>query len=232
MKKILFTLLAAGVLASAASAQTVVNASSIYELTSSGATEINSTDKGAIVGTQKSTSYSASMTFLLSGITMGDVTSVDLSLLSNGGAVAVNADNGFDLYAAVISADTEAAVAPGYVAYTAGSSTSAPTGYTTIENAFHTGSVTDGTLYSLSSTGQANLLSFLNSNYSEDDYLVVSMGMFATDGGGNFDRSRWLATNGTDNSTLEFTVIPEPSTFALLAGVLGLGLVMLRRRRA
>ncbi|MFW5874489.1 MAG: PEP-CTERM sorting domain-containing protein, partial [Verrucomicrobiota bacterium] len=46
------------------------------------------------------------------------------------------------------------------------------------------------------------------------------------------DGTDGLANLRMDNVQISAAAIPEPSTFALLAGALGLGLVMLRRRRA
>jgi hypothetical protein len=41
-----------------------------------------------------------------------------------------------------------------------------------------------------------------------------------------------FSNNGGDNFTATFTVVPEPSSYALLAGMLGLTFVALKRRRA
>lgn len=94
--------------------------------------------------------------------------------------------------------------------------------------------------YSLDTAGEANLLSYLQSNWVEDDYLFISLKADTDDnnfimgedendnynfGGG----TSWTA--GATDAQLNVTAIPEPATSGLLGlGALG-GLLFRRRER-
>lgn len=67
--------------------------------------------------------------------------------------------------------------------------------------------------------------SFTSSTFDTSGYVAIGFGVQSVTLGGN--QSPTGAYPYIDN----VQIIPEPSAFALLAGVLGLGLVMLRRRR-
>ena len=91
--------------------------------------------------------------------------------------------------------------------------------------------------YSLDATGQANLLSYLQNNWVEDDYVFISLKantdpaplIMGEDANANYIFGSWLG--GVDNSdALLIVTVPEPSSTALL-GLGGLALT-LRRRRA
>ena len=90
--------------------------------------------------------------------------------------------------------------------------------------------------YSLDATGQANLLSYLQSNWVEGDYLYISLKantdpaplIMGEDANANYVFGSWL---GGDNSdALLIVTVPEPSSTALLG--LGLSSMLLRRRRS
>jgi hypothetical protein len=91
--------------------------------------------------------------------------------------------------------------------------------------------------YEVTRTGEDSL-SILTSFWNEDDGIIASLAAVA--GGSafsnSFDSLSLRANNGADLAE-SFTihnfsvgVIPEPSTYALFAGIGGLALVMLRRR--
>lgn len=90
-----------------------------------------------------------------------------------------------------------------------------------------------GTASASSSGGQSIALSG-NSDLQNINGGTIEFRFYSWLGGPARDKSFGLSTNDS-SLDLDFTgtaVIPEPSSYALLAGVLGLGLVMLRRRRA
>ncbi len=75
----------------------------------------------------------------------------------------------------------------------------------------------------LSGASRPDLLSGLsNGDYTVEVYLHGKY-----NGGGNFFES-----NGGPNFIADFTVVPEPGAYALIAGLFGLSFVALRRRQA
>ncbi|MCC5805879.1 MAG: PEP-CTERM sorting domain-containing protein [Opitutales bacterium] len=67
-----------------------------------------------------------------------------------------------------------------------------------------------------------------------DDTLVHTFSDLLTDGSGNLVLENTTSGAGVDAqhlNAMELTAIPEPATYAALAGLLALGLVVLRRRR-
>ena len=90
-------------------------------------------------------------------------------------------------------------------------------------------------------TGNINLLSGITAPVTETVYAVdIIHKVGAWEGGSNFER---LASNentipgstnwaNTDAFTANFTVVPEPNAYALIAGMFGLAYIALKRRRA
>jgi hypothetical protein len=86
-----------------------------------------------------------------------------------------------------------------------------------------------------------NFLSGIIAPVAETEYAIdVVHKVGANDGGSNFE---WLASIANTNPgvtawgdinafSATFTVVPEPGSYALIAGALGLSLVILRRRRS
>lgn len=84
-------------------------------------------------------------------------------------------------------------------------------------------------LKSLDGTGQSNLTSYLQSNWSEGDYVFIGLKtdpvtVFGPGTGGVNDFYRF-----GDDGTLTVTAIPEPSAFAFLG--VGLGVMLAAGRR-
>lgn len=116
-----------------------------------------------------------------------------------------------------------------------------PSGWTLIQRSFlDAGSLpSQNSLVSLNATGEANLTSFLNSNYAAGQFLVFGLVMNTTTTSGAFSDGFTFATAGSSpnfvldtTSELSVAVVPEISTASLL--LLGLplfGLATWRRRR-
>lgn len=95
--------------------------------------------------------------------------------------------------------------------------------------------------YSLDSTGQANLLTYLQSNWVAGEYLFITLKadtdptfIMGEDANANyiFGGTTPLWTPEATDALLTVTAIPEPSTLALAAlGFLGLCTTRRRRRR-
>lgn len=107
----------------------------------------------------------------------------------------------------------------------------AGTGYTSSIVDLETGFGGANTTHTLTSGGQDALISFLNTN-KDDDYLYIRI---RADGnpvaGQAYQYGQTNADQTAAVTTLSFTAVPEPETFALLGGLLALGHVMVRRRR-
>lgn len=92
--------------------------------------------------------------------------------------------------------------------------------------------------HSTSIAGDAALTAWLNSLYtgSTPDAAYAFLRMNGDLIAGSMQASRWVTIetgNGTNLPGLQITTtVPEPSTYAALAGLVALGSVMLRRRRA
>ena len=93
---------------------------------------------------------------------------------------------------------------------------------TTADNNFLSGTLVQGTTIT---TSAAALTNYLNSaNYAANQYLIVRVSPNANPGG--ISRRVYLPT-----ATLTFDAVPEPSTYALIAGSLVLGVCILRRSK-
>lgn len=78
-------------------------------------------------------------------------------------------------------------------------------------------------------SGGVNLLSGLsNGNYTITTYIQATA-TFTGGGGGSFTMANWGTSSGP---TASFSLIPEPTTWALLAGSLAITTIFRRRRRA
>ena len=101
-----------------------------------------------------------------------------------------------------------------------------------IQASFLTPSSPTGTnTFVLDSTGKANLLAYLQSNYTTDNYLTFTMRVDADDpNNGSYSKLYRLNTGSyTITGALETSPVPEPSTFALvLCGIVTL--LSVRRR--
>ena len=84
-------------------------------------------------------------------------------------------------------------------------------------------------------TFNINVLDFINANYVADSGITWASFRIQSDGIGNDLANHNLQLGGLANTTqglqLSLTVIPEPGTYALLAGCFALASVMIRRRR-
>ncbi len=96
-----------------------------------------------------------------------------------------------------------------------------------LQSNFLTPSSTSGT-YSLGTTGKANLLSYLQSNYVTDNYLTFTFRMATSSVTGSDDLYRF-GSNADLTGALTTTVVPEPSSFGLL--LFGGAVILLTYRR-
>jgi hypothetical protein len=109
-----------------------------------------------------------------------------------------------------------------------------PVGWTLLEADFITGDSAPTTNYTLSTSGQANLLTYLKDNYVVGNFLLISGALDTNGFTGNFDRYEFDTVNSRVDGDppigpyqLSIEVVPEPTTMA----VLGLGVIGLIKRR-
>jgi len=102
-------------------------------------------------------------------------------------------------------------------------------------------SIPSGSFYFDVAVANSNVLTFTGTtglsrtavDSTQNGFSASSISSYTTGVSGNFDAG--FDTTRTDDTSISgvyVTAIPEPGTFALFAGALGLCLVLLRRRRA
>jgi len=86
--------------------------------------------------------------------------------------------------------------------------------------------------FSLDATGQANLLSYLQTNWVEDDYVFFTLKLDTAPSfiAGEDADANTIFGSAPDNDSLLIITVPEPSSTALLG--LGISSMLLRRRRS
>ena len=240
MNKTLITSLLALGLASAASAQTIVDASSYSRINSSGAKSRSFNEDAHVGSINNVTLTSAGFAFELPDLGGNTVSTSQLTTFfdkygSDGAA--------FDLSLFVKTASSSTLSSADFIAPANDFTGSTPSGWTEIELKFlpANSSLSTGDSITMSSSGQTALTSFLNTYYTATpaggDFLIAGLAA-QTNGTPIDDNFEGVVIRGDNDATtpvitnLSITAIPEPSSFALLAGALGLGLVLLRRRRA
>jgi hypothetical protein len=232
-KKTHLPLLAGTLLAGALGAQTIVDFDQVHRVESDGTSFGQAAnDIGNFGGTAADDQRVFMVSFVLPDLGGQTISDVDLGLNINSIASGYNAD----LYAVrltgatgdVTNADPNPDHQTGTNSLTWDNTAFAPTPASTkIQDNFLTGSSSTG-INSLSTTGSSSLVTYLDDNYEVGGVVYFALAADATGVGANFNRYR---ANNTSHQ-LTITAIPEPSTFALFAGALGLGLVLRRRRRS
>ncbi len=231
-KTTLLTLLAASALAATASAQTIVSFDQVYRV------EDNKTTAGQAgngIGNSGGTTAADQQVFFVSFVLPdlggNPITAADLEINITG---VTNAGYNADLYAVrltdstgdVTNANPNPDHQTGSDSLTWDNTAFAPTPASIkIQDNFLTEDSTTG-LTGLDSTGQSNLLDYLDDNYEVGGVVYFALAADETGVGANHNSFK---ANDTDH---QLSIIPEPGTFALVAGALGLALVMIRRRRA
>jgi len=126
--------------------------------------------------------------------------------------------------------------------YGAGTSPSGPAGQVLLQDNFATTSASTSVPLSTNSTADVALKNFLNANWVNGGYLFIRANVdgdpltFATDGSvGTLNQGYSFANGRTpldaNKPQLNITIVPEPSSVALVVAT-GASLLLLRRRRA
>jgi len=152
------------------------------------------------------------------GVDEQTITSADFSALQNSGVGSP------DLLVSVFTRSNLTVQAADYQG--------AGTDYTSSIVDLETGFGGANTTHTLTSGGQDALISFLNTN-KDDNYLYIRI---RANGAPVENKAYQYGVTATGSlqtaaaTTLSFTAVPEPETFALLGGLFALGHVMVRRR--
>lgn len=245
-------------LASGLHAQTIINADPADDefvlMTASGASTRaahQDSSAGWNNGTARSTVFLFELTNITDTITDADFTTFYRQIAESGGNTGIE-NTDVSLFATTLNGktlSTDYFIAPQDLS---GNITVGSVEWTSIQSVFVDGanvppnSSTDPNPFSLNSGGSSSLVTFLNDYYTggftAGDYLAIGLAMDLNsetyNDSGNYKMDFYPTSTGNENpstgdlTSLSITAIPEPSTFALLAGTLGLGWVMLRRRRS
>lgn len=181
---------------------TDITASTVVDLTS---TPSNSNNLGSATDT---------------GIYAGD--SVGTGAIFNGSSSTPNRGLGFQI------TGLDAGI---YEVYVSGRNTNAPTGFP-IENSFSLGAGTAGSSFDYSGYDNASITYTSTTDATSawvegDNYVKYTVTLAA---GETLDLAAYGSARGFINS-VQITTVPEPGTYAFLAGLLGLGVVIIRRRK-
>ena len=181
-----------------------------HAVSSGGVTEITAGGANVTVGTSLGGAFSeAVFAFQLPDLGAYSFVSADLSWIgiSNGTPPTM------DLFALRTSSGASASVS-------SADFNSTPTGHSQILTDISQNGSTDQT--------NANLNTWLNTNYNAGDYVYFTFRARSDPGGSS---NRHLINNTITLTINDSNAVPEPTTYALIFGGLTLGFVMIRRHR-
>ncbi len=206
----------------------IVPSSDIANVRDQSGGTVNTDNTTAWIAGQRLSSWTGSVVWFfelpdLGGQPLG---TVDLSLFYAGNFNDVGTGN-LDLYYLDVR-DAATATYPGDYGY----DTTTPTGSTLLVDDWLTPASTDDQFHTLSSSAQSALALLINTEgYVVGDFLTVAA-VYDSNNGGN-DNGNYEVGSDESGETLAsatFTVVPEPSAFALLLSALGLVLLIRRHR--
>lgn len=241
-----FAILSAMAFSTVASAQVIVDLNTYHEIDNTNASGTNWRGYEVVGGASSGTIGNSSSTFSNGRLSLGTfllpslsgpISDADVSFFYNNGASGSFNGATIDLYVHNSFStnqvlDGNEAVGDYNIPYanTSGSPTAA--NYTLIQKDFVVPTVSTGEVVSLSASGQSALTSFLQSNYTAGEYIVFAAALDINTNTPSGDYGVGMIYDGiaaNASQQLSITVIPEPTTAALLAA--GLGILMIGRRR-